>query len=64
MAELAVLGRLADVEIDVAARLVGEPLVDQRLVDRDDLADVLGGARHVVDPVDPQRRQAVEVVAR
>ena len=34
VAELAVLGRLADVEVDVAARLVREPPGDQRAVDR------------------------------
>ena len=63
VAELAIFGRLAHVEVDVAPRLVRESLVDQGLVDRDDLADVLGRARHVVDPVDPQRRQAIEVIA-
>ncbi len=62
VAELAVFGGLADVEIHVAARLVREPLGDQLAVDPDDLADVLGGARHLVDPVDPQRRQAIEII--
>ena len=64
VAELAVVGGLGHVEIDVAGRLVGKALVDQRLGDRDDLGDVLGGARHVVDAVDAERRQAVEVVGR
>ena len=63
VAELAVLGGLGHVEVDVARRGVGEPLVDQPLRDRDDLGDVLGGPGHVVDPVDPERLEAVEVVA-
>ena len=62
MAELAVLGGLGHVEVDVAPGGVGEPLVDQPLVDRDDLADVLGGPGHVVDAVDPQGLEAVEIV--
>ena len=63
VAELAILGRLANVEVDVSPGFVRESLVDQGLVDRDDFADVLGRARHVVDPVDPKRSQAFEVVA-
>ena len=55
VAELAVLGGPGHVEVDVAARGVGEPLVDQALRHRHDLGDVLGRPGHVVDPVDPQR---------
>ncbi len=64
MAELAVVRRLGHVEIDVAGRLVGEPSVDERPGDRDDLGDVLGRTRHLVDSVDSQRREAIKVIAR
>ena len=60
--ELAVVGVLGDVEVHVAAGLVGEAAVDELFDERDDLGHALGGAGEVVDLVDAQRREVAVVV--
>ena len=49
VAQLAVVGVLAHLEVDVAAGGIGVPLVDQSLDHGEDLADVLRGPREMVD---------------
>ncbi len=62
VAQLAIIRSPGDVEVDVSARLIGKSLVDQALVHRDDLGDVLGGPRHRIDAIDPQGGEASKVV--
>ena len=52
--ELAVLGKARDAEIDVAAGLVGGVTFDERLDQRHDPRDRLGGLRFVVGPADAE----------
>ena len=54
VAELAVVGVTGHVEVDVAPRRVGKPLVDQPRDDLDDLGDVLGGAGHLGRSASPE----------
>src|SRR5271166_5544771 len=66
VAELAVISGTGHVEVDVAPRRVGKPLVNQPRGDLDDLGDVLGGAGHLIDPAlapsNTQRLEAVEII--
>ena len=62
--ELAVLRVAGHVKVNVAVGLVGKTLVDERLRELDDLADVVGGPGEVVDRVDAHRGQVAHVVGR
>ena len=55
LAELAVAGPAADVEVDVPVRDVGVPLLDNLPNDADDLRHVLRGERRHVGTANPQR---------
>src|SRR5262249_25095716 len=62
VAQLAVIGVLADLEVDVAAGGVGVALIDQPLHHALDVADVLRRPREVVDAGDAQPLEVVLVV--
>ena len=64
VAQFAVIGVLADVEIDVAARGIGGPLVDQPLDERDHVGDVLRRPRHVVDARHAETLQILDIIRR
>ncbi len=62
--ELAVVGVLRHVEVDVAAAFVRKALRDEPLDERDDRADVLRGLRHLVDPGHAEAGEVLEVIGR
>jgi len=62
--QLAVGGIGRHAEVDVAARLVGEPAVDQLTDERDDLRDRLRRARLDIRPPEPQVAGVLDVPLR
>ena len=62
IAEFAVPLELLDLEIDIAVRLVGVPLLDQILRETNDVIYVLGRLRELVNRVDSHRGEVRPVV--
>src|SRR2546427_3556684 len=62
VAELAVVRFARHIEIDVAIGGVSKTLVDEPLNHARDFADVLGGARHVIDAGDIQNFQVPAII--
>src|SRR5262249_11395481 len=64
VAELAVIGIAADVKIDVAVRRIGKPLIDQFLNHPDDVGNILGRTRHVINARYPQTLEIGAIIGR
>ncbi len=64
IAQFAIIRIAGDIEINVAAGRVGVALVDQPLNNLKDVADVLRGARHVIDAVDIEPFEIAAIVGR
>ena len=57
-------GIFADIEKNIAVRLVSELLLDQRFDEGDDVAHRFGSFRHLVDLIDAHASQVAEIVGR
>jgi hypothetical protein len=64
VAQLAVVGRLAHLEVHVAVGLVGKTLLDETLRQGNDLLDVVGAAREAVDGVDAHCGDVAHIIGR
>ena len=64
MAELAIFGIAADVEINISGRRIREPAINQRLRESQDFVDVVSGLGEMIDRVDAHRVEISHVVGR